>query len=124
MNRNRFYNTLPSRRFLVLIFLVISTNAFASTLVNADSDPDIRISPLTLEFVELDTPPPPPFPSAVGVNSTPQFTKGSLPGLTAKIRNRGKADLIVGFDMISQPEGKLTATQAQQQHQDIRRKRG
>ena len=120
MNRNRFYNTLPSRRFLVLIFLVISTNAFASTLVNADSDPDIRISPLTLEFVELDTPPPPPFPSAVGVNSTPQFTKGSLPGLTAKIRNRGKADLIVGFDMISQPEGKLTATQAQQQHQDIR----
>lgn len=120
INRFRFYIPLLSiHLFLVLTSLVINTNAIASKVVLPRDLPEIRINPLSLDFVEPETTRASTRTTTLDVISTPQFTKDSLSRLTAKIRNRGKVDLIIGFNMITQAEGKLTAMQAQQQHQSI-----
>jgi len=155
MNSSRFYKSLLSNHlFLLLISLVINTNALASKvilpgdlsdhdydigailtvedadasdninhdpeLISVSSNPEIRINPVSLDFVEPEPTQDSNQATTLNATSTPQFTKDTLPRLTAKIRHRGKANLIVGLNMITQAEGKLTAMQAQQQHQDIR----
>lgn len=48
-----------------------------------------------------------------------KFDRDTLPALRSRARTNGKVNLIVGLDMISQPEGRLTATQVRQQRQQI-----
>ena len=90
-----------------------------SESISVSSTPEIRISPLSLDFVESETTQASTRTTTLDVISTPQFTKDSLPRLTAKIRDRGKVNLIVGLNMMTQAKGKLTVMQAQQQHQNI-----
>ncbi len=85
----------------------------------SEPEPDIEISPLSLNFEE---------PVDIGIASQTQiepvfdiaqFKKDSLAKLTDKVTQNGKVDLIVGLNMPTQLEGKLTSAQSQQQQVNI-----
>jgi len=129
MNTNRFCRQLLN----ICMFLMITSpycyasEAAADNRVNrgpgvsgVSSDPDIQIYPLSLDFVEPDPVQTPAPPGTDPLFSTMQFTQKTISSLSAKLRKRGKVNLIVGFNMTTQLEGKLTAMQAQQQRQGIR----
>jgi len=126
-----YYNTtaelppgLPNGDYYIGAILTI-TDADAGNNVNHDpepitvgSDPDILIRPLTLDFVQ-----PPEAPGQVlasPVISPLPARKVIAPELTAKLKKRGKVNLIVGLNLATQLEGRLNTIQAQQQRQSIR----
>ncbi len=85
----------------------------------SEPEPDIEIRPLSLDFEE-------PVEAGISIQTqiepvfnVAQFKKESLAKLTAKVAQSGKVDLIVGLNMPTQLEGKLTSAQSQQQQLNI-----
>ena len=83
------------------------------------SDPEIRIRPLSLDFVEVAQ----AATSSLEVQEktiTPyEMTQSILPSLMAKAESEGNVRVIVGFDTPFRPEGFLQASERQSQRQGI-----
>jgi len=111
--------------YIGAILTVTDTNA--NNNVNHDpvpitvsTHPDIVIRPLSLDFVQEAPGLTPDQAQGIPVVSQPKMSQDTLARLAEKLKRNSKVNLIVGLNLSVQPEGKLSATQVEQQHQGIR----